>query len=114
MPTIAALPDQQPSPVSEAPRYPEGGRNRGKYVELPLQPLTNMAAPWVVSSVLAEHDLGQFQRSALLWETMRRDDRISATMSVRINALLGLEHDFKSRPGTPEIELEGDAQKQAI
>jgi phage gp29-like protein len=115
MANVTALPDQQPSPVAEDSNpYPRVAKNRGRFVELPLQPLVNLAAPWVVSSILAEHDLGQFQRSALLWEHMRRDDRIAATIGVRINALLGLEHDFKPRPGTPELDDGDDSQQQAI
>lgn len=89
-PSVPAAAPQSPAPYPEARK----SRRQGVYQELPLQPLASLCVPWVVTNVLAEHDLGNFQRSALLWEQMRRDDRVSATMSVRINALLGLEHSF--------------------
>lgn len=98
-----ALTSAPPAVPAQATPYPPR-REGQKYIELPLQPLASMAVPYIVTAVLAEHDLGQFQRSALLWEQMRRDDRVAATMSVRINALMGLEHAFKPPPGVEETD----------
>ncbi len=109
---IQAVPDA--TPPERIPYASQAALAKRKVVELPMQPLTPMALPWVVSSVLQEHDLGQFQRSALLWEQMRRDDRVAATMSVRINALMGLEHDFSPAAGTTAKDAAVEANSEAM
>lgn len=114
--TSAALASPQPTP-DQPPSYPNPRKTRkeqqGRFQELPLQPLASLCVPWIVQGVLAEHDLGQFQRSALLWEQIRRDDRVAATMSVRINALLGLEHDFQQSKTKKKIRLVTDDEESA-
>ncbi len=80
-----------------------------RYRQLGMQPLKDLSLPFLVRAVLNEHDLGQFARSALLWEQIRRDDRCKAVLSVRVNALIGLDVALSPPPG-----LEENAEAQAV
>lgn len=55
-----------------------------------------------VRSALADHERGQFNRSALLADAMDRDDRFSATLDVRIAGVLGLP--FSMQSADPESD----------
>jgi len=43
-----------------------------------------------VRATMAEHGAGQFMRSAMLWDAITGDDRVSAVLSSRVGALFGL------------------------
>jgi len=76
-----------------------------------------ISASWTVPGVraaLADHEIGQFNRSALLADAMDRDDRLSATLDTRIAGVLGLPFkmqsaDEQSKPATMLAEQLGEA-----
>jgi phage gp29-like protein len=75
---------------------------------LPWSPA--IQATWTVTQVraaLLEHEQGTFAASAKLWTAMGRDDRLSATVQMRIDGLLGA-------PCTVVADEDDDATAQRI
>lgn len=72
-----------------------------KFRDLPIQTFTDWDSVPVVKQALNDHEFGYFRSSALLWDSMLRDDRIAAVLDTRLDDLLGLDREFHP-PGDEE------------
>lgn len=64
-------------------------------IELPVYGATPTVLVNVIQATIAALENGQLQSASILWDGMLRDDRVSATLGVRINGLLGSPLDLE-------------------
>jgi phage gp29-like protein len=58
------------------------------YHDLPITSFSGWDKVWQIESVLGVHDRGTFRESAMLCDSMMRDDRIAAVSDTRVSALI--------------------------
>jgi phage gp29-like protein len=79
----------------------DGDAPQGKAaVELPVYGAAPPTLVRAVQGALLQLEQGQFYAAAYLWDGMLRDDRITATLNVRIQGLLGADRGYEPAEDT--------------
>ena len=91
----------------------------GHYTDLPIAPFAGWSTVGQIDGVLNQHDWGQLRSSAMLVDSMMRDDRISGVMDTRIGSLLASPLDCNAADDTAKarklaLEIGGDESKRGI
>jgi phage gp29-like protein len=63
--------------------------------DVPITTIAGVDSVGGINGVLAAHDMGYLQSSAMLWDAMRRDDRISGVTRTRVGALVAAPLEIK-------------------
>lgn len=98
-------------PASAVPAPTTGDPPGGEYRQLPIVATAGADRLKQIENILATHDQGNFNLSALLADAMLRDDRINGDLTTRQNGLIGtrlvFEPSNQSRKARQVAELLG-------
>lgn len=68
---------------------------RPSFTDLAIQTIAGIDTVQGIQAILWAHDRGQFQAPAMLWDAMKRDDRIKGTTATRVGALIAAPLEIK-------------------
>jgi phage gp29-like protein len=90
---------------------------RVSFTDNPINSIAGIDTVGGIGSILAEHDRGYFSTSAMLWDAMKRDDRISGVTRTRVGALVAAPLEIKPANGKAKAArvaklLAGDGENE--
>jgi phage gp29-like protein len=65
-----------------------GAPRRQSFSDIAISTIAGVDTVGGIQSILMTHDRGYFNTSAMLWDAMKRDDRISGVIKTRVGALI--------------------------
>jgi phage gp29-like protein len=94
-----------------------GVPRRPSFSDIAISTIAGVDTVGGIQSILMNHDRGYFNTSAMLWDAMKRDDRISGVIKTRVGALIAAPLEIEAANGKAKAArvaklLSGDGEDE--